>query len=192
MRAYFISILLAFLLYGCPPCDPVVLDNGPLPDSILALVPYSNGNIYRLRHSNGQLINYTSQRFSNKEIMECHPCCDYTFSYETNITRLTPDYPVFNISITLSNADTIQYEFTCFIGTYFLNIPVGRSQTGEFYHFSDSVLIGETYYYDVFRIKPSNNYLWNDYIKVDSVYYNSTSGILLIKMSNEEYFSIVD
>jgi len=124
--------------------------------------------------------------------MECHYCCDFTFSYETNITRLIPDYPVFNISMTLSNADTMQYEFSCFVGKYFLNIPVGRSQTGVSYHFSDSVLIGETYYYDVFKIKSSNNYLWNDYIKVDSVYYNSTRGILLIKMSNEEYYSIVD
>jgi len=124
--------------------------------------------------------------------MECEYCCDYTFSYEINTTRLIPDYPVFHISLFISNPDTLHYNFSCNVGKYFLNIPVNRNDYSVFHSFADSVLIRETYYYDVFRIKPYNHQLWNEAIKVDSVYYNSTNGILLIKMSNEEFYYITD
>ncbi|MBE0662642.1 MAG: hypothetical protein IH597_09255 [Bacteroidales bacterium] len=187
------NLFLVLLLYGCVPCDdPIVLDNGPLPDSILAMVPYADGNVYSLQHSNGQIINFASTRFSETEVEDCHYCCDHTISYEINSTKLTPDYPVFSIDFWLSNADTIQYGFSCNVGKYFLNIPVHKHQYSVFLDYADSIQIGSTYYYDVFRIKPYNHNLYNEPIKVDSVYYNRTEGIIFIKMSNEEYYSIID
>lgn len=192
LRTRFGVAFLMLFLYGCPPCDPIEIDNGPIPDSILALVPYNHGGIYRLRHSNGKTISFAAQRYSECQIMECRYCCDRTNRFEINTTSLTPDYPVFNISLRLSNADTAQYEFSCSVGKFFLNIPVHKSQYSVFYDFTDSLLIGEIYYHNVFRIKPYDNNLWNEPIKVDSVFYNQTEGILLIKMSNDEYYRIVD
>lgn len=193
MRTILFLVFLVLLLYGCPPCDdPIVLDNGPLPDSILALVPYEDGNVYSLQHSNGQIINFAASRFSETEVMDCDYCCDHTISYEINSTKLTPDYPVFSIDFWLSNADTTQYGFSCNVGKYFLNIPVNKNQYSVFFNYADSLKIGSTYYYDVFGIKPGNHNLWIEPIKVDSVFYNRTKGIILIKMSNEEYYSIID
>lgn len=186
------AVLVILLLYGCPPCDPIMLDNGPLPDSILTLVPYQDGETYRLKHSNGQVISFTARRYTEKELMDCHYCCDFTINYENNITQLTPDYPVFAISLMLSNADTIRYDFSCNIGKYFLNVPVKPDPYAVYVDFADSLLVGDNYYYDVFKIKPYNHSLWNEPIKVDSVFYNNENGILLIKMTNEEYYSIID
>lgn len=192
MRTQIFIFFVALFLWGCPPCDPIILDNGPLPDSILALVPYNNGNVYKLQHSNGKVINFVAHRYSQNEIMECRHCCDHIFRYETNTTKLTPDYPVFSISFMLSNADTSYFGFSCNVGKYFLNIPVSKNQHSVFVDYADSLQIGEIYYHDVLRIKPYNNNLWNEPIRVDSVFYNRTEGILLIKMSNNEYYQIVD
>jgi hypothetical protein len=181
---------LALLLSGCPPCETIIIDNGPLQDWVLSMVPYTNGNQYNLKHSNGQVINYMAERESVKEIMECRHCCDYTFSYEINTTTLTPDYPVFSIRLELSNADTTRFEFAGSIGKYFFNIPTNHNYYSSNVLFADSALIGETYYKDVYKIMPYNNGLWSDPIAVDTVYYNYTGGILLIKMSNEEFFTI--
>lgn len=193
MRTRLILVFLVLLLYGCPPCDdPVVLDHGPLPDSIHALIPYVDGNVYSFQHSNGQIINFAATRYSETEVMDCDYCCDHTISYEINSTKLTPDYPIFNIYFRLSNVDTIQYEFSSNVGKYFLNIPVNKNQYSVFINYTDSLQIGNTYYYDVFGIKPYNHNLYNEPIRVDSMFYNRTNGIILIKMSNEEYYSIID
>jgi hypothetical protein len=192
MRTGIFLLFVVVLLYGCPPCETITLDNGPLPDSLLAKVPYQDGNTYSFQHSNGQVINYTAQRATEKELMHCDHCCDYNYNYEINTTKLTPDYPVFNISLRLSNSDTIHHEFSCNIGKYFLNIPLTRSQYYVNFDFADSLQIGNTFYKEVFKIKPYNHYLYDEPVKVDSLFYNYTDGILLIKMSNEEYYRIMD
>ena len=192
MRAGISLIFVVVLLYGCPPCETITLDNGPLPDSLLALVPYQDGNTYSFQHSNGQVINYTAQRATEKELMHCDHCCDYNYNYEINTTKLTPDYPVFNIHLMLSNSDTIYPEFSCSIGKYFLNIPHAGNRYSVYFDYADSLQIGNKFYKEVYKIKSYNHYQYDEPVKVDSVFYNYTDGIILIKMSNEEYYRILD
>lgn len=189
---YFIVILL-IVLYGCRPCDqPVIIENFPIHDTILGKVPYANAQIIKLMHSNSHVINFTANHDSTTHISYCdrHKCCDYLFRYTNHKINLVPDYPIFQISFSMSNLDyqsqyiSVFIANTAFYFSYDLNSNLG-------YQIIDSIYLNNRFYYDVMKI-PNSGVYDNNLTFPDTLYYNYDYGILKIKISNNEFFTITD
>ena len=180
-------------LFSCHSCGSrVLIDNGKIPDSILAFVPYQNGQSYQFRHSAGLVIRFSSARQSREEWSLCPEYCKYETKYEVNSTTLTPDYPVFNFECDLSNLDTVHLSLTAIVGHYWFHIPINDYQS-NYCDFADSVLIGKKYYHDVFKIKSDYGFAWDrDTIFADSMYYSYRHGIIQVMMSNGEKYTIYE
>ena len=187
MKKITLGLLIAILFTSCWPCNSVIIDNGNLPDSVFSLIPYQNQKKYQFEHSAGKVITFRAQRALTYEESSCAECCD-VLKYQVDKTDLYPDYPISNITISLSNLDTNYIDFSLGIGRSGFAIPSnteGLTNT----ELVDSVLVGDTYYYDVFKLK---SFSWSEQegIYTDSLYYNFEYGILKLIMSNEEYYQI--
>jgi hypothetical protein len=186
-----IYIIIVLFLSGCWPCDTIMVENGPLPDSALGYVPYKNGGTYSFRHSNGLVINYNTTRETLEAWSGCSECCKYEYHYEVNSTRLVPDYPVFTLQFQIDNQDTLNFHCHASIGKYGFYVPTNNEfGIGNFEKF-DSVKVDSEYYYQVFKLKSNHdNYYFQDSIYVDSMYYNYENGIIKILLSNGENYTI--
>lgn len=201
MYKYFAFILLLAVLLlwtGCRPCAYQTIDLGPLPEEILAKVPYQNGRVYSFKHSAGHTVNFSTVRASRQEKTHLDDFGFYCnkeariYVYEVNTTSLKPDYPIFNIRLDLCNETDSFYRFSAQIGSASFIIPVQAADTAYWpVTVADSLQIGNKHYKEVFKLKNLNdNWYHSDSIRVDSVFYNYDQGILLIKMTNREYYAI--
>lgn len=186
-----IYLIISILLYGCWPCDSIIVENGTLPKSALKYVPYLDGNTYKFKHSNGFVISYKTNRKTEKVLERCEHCCKYKYSYEVNTTKLITNYPVFNLEFNIDNFDTLNYSCYATIGQGGFNIPINNDFDRELYQKVDSIKIGSEYYYQVFKMK-SNNFGYDSQssIYVDSLYYNYEKGVIKIILSNNENYTI--
>jgi len=188
-----IYLIFSVLLYGCWPCDTIMIENGKLPDSALKYVPYINGETYKFKHSNGLEINYKTTRETYEEWTSCSECCKYEYHFEINSTILTPDYPIFNLQFQIDNRDTLNYQCYASIGKYGFYIPTNNEHDIDYYEQVDSVQIDSVYYYQVFKLKSNyDNYYSRDSIYVDSIYYSYDKGIIKILLSNNENYTIYE
>ena len=193
MNKITLAVILILAFSSCWRCDdPIVIDRGKIPDSILSYVPYQNGLNYKFRHSGGLVIGFSAVRASNEAWQECHRCCKFAYKYEENVTTLIPDYPIFNIGFNLANRDSLFFDFGVWIGRDGFSIPANDYQAG-FAGFADSVMIGEKPYFNVFKIKSyySSGHP-RDTLFTDSIYYSYQHGLILIKMSNGEKYTIYE
>jgi hypothetical protein len=185
-------VVLAITLSGCPPpCESYLkVDNGAIPDSIISLVPYSDGDTVRFRHSMGHIIGYAVERERNfyTEIFDRGACIELT--YETDNTLLTPDYPVFSFALNITGFDTTLYVLDIMMGSNYVSIPL-NSEYWDNYKITDSVEVQSIFYYDVFKLKASS-YWYNSSSEMylDSLYFNFSSGILKLIMSNNENYTL--
>ena len=191
MKRNILLLILAIILNSCWPCkvDPIIVENGSLTDSILNRVPYQQGEVCKLQHINGVIINFETLRETYDEFTSCDHCCDFEYHYQVNKTALIADYPLFDIEFLLDNQDTIYYWCSLSIGKSGFTIPISEYAGINRY---DSIKLGANVYYDVLKLK--SNYDSNydvDSIYVDSLYYNYTHGILKILMSNKESYEKV-
>ncbi len=190
-----IAFVLSFVILftACHPCDPpATIDNGTMPDQVLNLVPYQNAQTYKFRHSAGLIIEFASARQSREEWLRCEECCSVEVKFEVNTTTLIPDYPIFTFSFDLSNMDTVNYSLVASVGYYQFFIPTNINQSRN-YEFYDSVMINKKFYRDVFKLKSNYGYYYDrDTIFADSMYYSYERGIIQIKMSNGEKYSIYE
>ena len=193
MNKYVFILLLLITATACCPYDPpVLIDYGKIPDSILVMVPYQNGQIYKFRHSGGLAIEFTAMRQSNEKWQGCENewCCQIKYKYEENTTTLIPDYPVFSFGLDLENMHPEAFGFIVRVGYYWFQVPTNGYQSNNC-GFADSLLIGDKFYYDVFKIKSIYGTAYDrDTIFADSMYYSYKKGILQVKMSNGEKYSI--
>lgn len=179
------------MLSSCLPCDTITVENGALPDSALSFVPYQNGETYKLKHSNGLIINFETTRSTRDEWSHCTECCNYEYHFEINTTRLIPDYPIFDCNFDISNRDTTYFDCYASIGKYGFYIPTSDFQL-DYFEKVDSLTLDSVSYYNVFKLKSDyGSYYDQDSIYADSLYYNFQHGILKILMSNGEYYEIV-
>ncbi|MBI9069169.1 MAG: hypothetical protein JEZ09_17870 [Salinivirgaceae bacterium] len=188
-----IYLIFSILLYGCLPCDTIMIENGALPDSTLKYVPYVNGKTYKFKHSNGLKVNYKTTRETHEEWTSCAECCKYEYHYEVNSTILIPDYPIFEFQFQIDNRDTLNYNCYASIGKYGFYIPTNNEYDIDYYEQVDSVQIDSVYYYQVFKLKSNyDNYYSRDSIYVDSIYYSYDKGIIKILLSNNENYTIYE
>ncbi len=187
-------VILQFLLVACPNCpEPEHIDVGEIPEEILNLVPYQDGESYNFIHSEGQVILFSTQRNTEEEYFSCENyCCETIYEYDLNTTRLTPNYTLFPIKIIISTNNFQEtptaYYLNLKIGTGYVQIP---QSTENNYNgtFVASININNIDYTNVYKLKAST-YETATGIKIDSVYYNYQKGILKILMDNEEYYEI--
>lgn len=186
--------ILPFVLFSaCSPCaDPILIDRGKIADTALKMVPYQNGKTYRLQHSAGLVISFTATRQSREEYLECEECCKYRYKYEVDETTLTPDYPIFNLGFQISNFDSTRLSFSGNAGYYNFHIP-SLADGLNIPEFAGSMVLDGREFYDVYRMKSDYGYLSRkDTIYPDSLYYSYGLGIIQLKMSNGERYSIYE
>lgn len=181
---------LLLLLASCHCPDPILIDLGPVPDSLLATISYQDGITYQFRHSGGLVIDFAASRGSRGEQTWCEEwCCDYVYKYQVNTTLLHSNYPVFDLKLAVSNQN-ISYPFIdIVIGSSSFYLPLNPDEYPEA-GFADSLLIDNHLHYNVFRIRMTNSGFPQGSIYADSLYYNFTDGIIRIIMSNGELYGI--
>lgn len=174
----------------CP--DPIIIENPPLQDSILAKVPYTKNQIVKFRHSNGHVINFIVNLDSSKFISECerYKCCDYLFKYTNYRIKLIPDYSIFSIDFSMSNIDYQSKFISVFIANSSFNFSYDFNLNYGF-QIIDSVYLNNQFYYDVLKISNSGVYD-NSPTFPDTLYYNFEHGLLKINISNNEFYTITD
>jgi hypothetical protein len=182
--------LFLLLLASCRCPDPILVDLGSIPDSILARVPYQSGMTYSFKHSGGQVIDFTASRDSKYEQTWCEEwCCDYVYKYQVNTTTLHPDYPVFDLNLQVSNQNIEYPSIFAWFGHSSFYLPLNPDQFHEA-GFSDSLLMGGRWFYRVFSTKMMEGGFPMGSIYADSLYYNLTEGIIRIIMSNGEFYAV--
>jgi len=191
-KAAYLLVFLIFML-GCRPCEVTTIELANIPDTILAKVPYKNGESIIMEHSQGKNIEFIVNRKNTKQQTYCEHCCKYNYIYEIDETNLTPNYPIFSISFSISGLDTVNYNISSYLGNSSVNIPAYYNKTNNYYNtkLEDSILIKDKKYYQIFKIKSSVNDFYKDLLFVDSIYYNHKFGLLKIIMSNEETYTLL-
>ncbi len=194
MRILVISLIasLLLLLSGCDRCrNPKIIDSGELTAEQLALVPYTDGQVVRLRHSGGLVIDYNVSRSTNIEMREYFGKCE-TLKFRVNKVSLVPEYPVFPMVFYIANTDENFTAFEASIGRYYYYLPKDKESFFSYGTMNDMPL-NDTIYRDVFYMKtPAWSIPAFDVIYVDSLYYNYTSGVIKVTMSNRENYTIYE
>jgi len=192
MKYLLIMCIGLLLLSGCCPYgDPVKVDMGFIPDSILSLNPYEDGGYYSFKHSAGSMIYYTASREAKEVFWDnshAEQCTDTIFILQENRTSLRSNYPIFDMGIRISNFIDDKYSYSVFVGTDYFAIPISYGDPNA-YQYYDSINMDNKWYHQVYTFA-TNIELSNDEVHLDSLYYSIESGVLKLKMSNDEYYQI--
>ncbi len=198
--------LLVFVLIFSSCCNEQSIETAryELSPEELQLIPYQMGQEINFKHSKG----YT---FSFKTIMdkvewkEYHDFCEWNCcgqdysSYQVKNTQIQSSYPNLTIDFSLGGLDYRDYQNALEINInsrHFISLPydtlgniVCDGTTNTICH--DSILIDNTYYYDV-KEKPFDRHSFiqdSSVLIPESIIYND-NGLIQIKMSNNETYSI--
>lgn len=189
-----LSGFLVFFLSGCFNCDTVIVDNGPLSQYYLDMIPYQDGEQYLFEHSGGKQISFFTHRENLESFSFCEDCCEVRYKYDQAVVTLFPDYPLFNFNLFISNSDTTQIDFTAEFMNYIFVIP--SSDGNDLYDdsFIGSYTLDEVVYENVFGVTSYTSDLIdnNSELGTDSLYYSYQDGIIKLIMSNGEYYKKVD
>ncbi len=189
MKKIIFTLLLIPFLYGCPyPCDGKSEEVGPLSAEVLTLCPYQNGDKIKLVHNNGKVIQFEVNRSLSKDVFYGISECGSVLNFEKCEIRLTPDYPIFNVSIDIINASRPINEFIISIGRDYFKFMYSDLNGFVDQEIIDSLLIDNNTYYNVFKLPNLNNYGITKNL-VDSLYYNVEKGIIKITLSNGESYT---
>lgn len=178
-------IILCFCRFQCTSrCEThKTEDLGSLSQEALLLVPYTNADTIHFKHSQGEIFSFAVQRKSEKINNSFTESCNSYIS-EENTTHLIPDYPIFSCDLRIHQYDSINYNIDIYIGNNYFYIPNGN---WDF----DSLYLNNRKYNHVWGLQATNeSYFKNSTITVDSLYYNTSNGILKITMTNGEYYEL--
>lgn len=193
------------LLTACPHSSKTTYkDLGKIPEQYLATVPYQDGDVFRLQHEgNRVVIDFTVSRHRQKEtgydyiyLEKYKPAPNYYYDYEVDITKCTPNYPIFDVELSFSNlymlyeeegmASEAEKQANLFaVGS--ARIPFNGEDHSN-YNVVDSLEINGHYYHDVFKLKADNYNVEEGSIYAETYYYNYETGLLGVIMSNGEKY----
>lgn len=196
-------ILGALMLYftACkqdPPATPLI-HLGDIPEEYLATVPYQDGDVVKMMHENSKLvINY---RVSRSRFHNMSEPIGEDYDYQVDFTHLKPDYPTFDLGITLT-AEYKKYELEdeeapktglILLKESSTDIPfINTDATG--FSVLDSLEVNGHVYYDVFKLDCEPYEFSPDYsvpthsINTATCYYNYAKGFIGIELSNNEKY----
>ena len=204
-KAVFTMALVAMsvLFTACPRSKQVHVDLGSIPDQYLATVPYRNGDVFKMQHESDRLvIDFTVSRHRQIEtgfdyVYEKNkPAPNYVYDYEVDITKCTPNYPIFEVEINFSNAYMAYDEEDMPSWEKSANLfAVGSARIPFFgeehpnYEMLDSLKVNGRYYCDVFKLMANADYYESEgSIHAETYYYNYEKGLLGVIMSNGEKY----
>ena len=199
--------VMAILFTACPRKEVQYIDLGKTPEQYLATVPYKNGDVFRMQHESDRVvIDFTVSRHRQKGMEEGYgpvptrfqPAPDWYCEYETDFTKCTPSYPIFDVTIQFSNQYMVYQEeqgydpfpkLAQINGVGVATVPFFGEDCSD-YEMADSLEINNRYYYDVFKLKSElvDYYEEEGSIHADTYYYNYEKGLLGIVMSNGEKY----
>ena len=188
---YVMMVVMTVVLTGCPPpCEYRLIDYGTLSEEAISCSPYMDGQSYSLVHSGGQKITFLASRVREIRREYWDECVE--MSRETDVTTLNPDYPLFPCLVGIYKTDTSRFECVIWAGgSSFPFPPTTGIDNGHSYY--DSIQIGQNWYSEVYKI---GNSWWDGnpggQILADSIYYNTSHGILKILMTNGEFYEITE
>ena len=172
---------------------------GDIPDEYLATVPYRNGDVVKMMHESSRLvIDYRVERSRFHNMFE--PTGE-DYDYQVDFTHLKPDYPTFDMRITLT-AEYKKYELEgeeapksglIMLKGSSTGVPfINTDETG--YAILDSLEVNGHMYYDVFKLDCRHYEFPPDYeiqapqIYTSICYYNYAKGIIGVELSNNEKY----
>lgn len=193
------------LITGCCNEDDVEVARYNLTSYELGLIPYTLGQKVVFTHSNGYEFDAYVQEISTQwqryyDFCEWFCCGQHYFSYQTKEVILQSSYPNLRMRFKLSenfygeylpmhlhfdinhrHIITMPYDS---LGGFLLNIP------GMILH--DTITIsGEKYYCVIEKDFDFHMFINSEDINApETIYYNNTVGLIQIKMSNDETFTI--
>ena len=196
------------LLTACPQHkEPMYKDLGRIPAQYLATVPYQDGDVFRMQHESDRvIIDFTVSRHRQKEtgydyiyLEKYKPAPNYYYDYEVDITKCTPNYPIFDVEISFSNiyllyeeegmASEVEKQANLFaVGSAWIPF-FGEDHSN--YNVADSLEINRRYYHDVFKLTAEKSYYYEEdenAIYAETYYYNYEKGLLGVIMSNGEKY----
>lgn len=172
---------------------------GDIPEEYLATVPYRNGDVVKMMHESSKLvINY---RVSRSRFHNMSEPIGEDYDYQVDFTHLKPDYPTFDLGITLT-AEYKKYELEdeeapktglILLKESSTDIPfINTDATG--FSVLDSLEVNGHVYYDVFKLDCEPYEFSPDYsvpthsINTATCYYNYAKGFIGIELSNNEKY----
>lgn len=188
---YVMMAVMMVVLTGCPPhCEYSLIDFGTLSEEAISYSPYVDGQSYSFVHSGGQKITYLASRTREMQTEYLDRCGE--ISYEMDLTILIPDYPLFPCDVSIQKIDTSIFECYIRAGDSFFWFPTTSwNDVGN--TFFDSIQFGDNWYREVYKM---GNSWWNTnpegLIQPDSLFYNTSFGILKILMTNGEFYEICE
>ena len=196
---------LLLLLTACPRSKPTYIDLGKIPVQYLTTVPYKNGEVFRMQHETSKVIvDFEVERHRRKTSSEGYgplptrfePAPDYYYEYEVDMTTCKPKYPVFDLSISLSNAYMLNevemqswYKKAEIFAVGSARVPFVGDDHSD-YEIIDSLEVNGHYYKDVFKLKTDNNN--DELIHAETIFYNYENGFVGIVMSNGEKYMLYE
>lgn len=198
-------VILSLLVSSCCTKDPIETARYELTPDELALLPYTKGEKINFIHSNGYPFDFYVAKDkiewkTYNDFCEWH-CCGYEyFSYQVKTSILESAYPKFEIIFSLGDTkfhDNYPQALNIKVNNrHFIQFPydslahfICDSVTGTAYY--DSVYLNNQMFYKVVKRDFDNHYFINDSSALVpmSVYFNNL-GLIQLKMSNHETFTI--
>ncbi len=199
----FIILILGAVLYSCKD-HPVEIARFELGEAEQNLVPYHSGQQIDFIHSNGYefTFNVTQESlewFKHFDFCEWGCRNQEYFSYQVKTVIMESDYPVLSLRFCVGG-DAWQEYYDNVLNfdinqRHFISMPYNSQAeficdtlTGIVVY--DTVLIGTTEYYNVYeKAFDSSFFIDSTNMAPKSILYNS-QGLLQIKMSNDETYSV--
>lgn len=198
---YLITYLI--ILSAFPTCcndAAVETEKISLSESEVQLIPYSLNQSINFQHSNGFTFNFvvTQDNYNWNSDNYCDECCggEYT-SYQERFVSLESEYPEFNISLSLNSLQYFEIEGK------FMDVKINRYNSNLEYDDNskficenvichNEIVINGKSYFNVIESGLENNYDDDSSINLypQKLLYNKNFGIIQIKMSNNETYSL--
>lgn len=184
-------LMLTIVFTACPSnyeVEHIYLDD--LTEDVRAKIPYQQGDVVKLLHENNRTtINFTASReLINETENEGFYNHTKVIHYQYDIVKLTPDYPLFDINLSLCNYSQYgdeEYEIMP-------HISMGNETFRLDSHciMVDTLTLNDKEYYSVMKayITPDDS----STTSFDTLFYNYEYGILQIKMKNGETYTYID
>ncbi len=184
IKYIFTALIIANVGFCTPDCGDRIPIESSLPEDVSGKIPYQNIQSVTFKHNLGKEINYSIKRFSGREeTSQCDACCTQII-YDFEKTNLVPNYPTFEMEVSLESYDSASFSYVLIVGNSIFNM-----NNEEYFTLRDSVNVGGNYFKEVYKMK-NRNHDSEQGVYPDSVYYNFSQGFLKIIMSNNEFYEV--
>jgi len=184
MNKYLIIIIL--LLIGACCKDSIELKRYLLTDTEKSVIPYSNNEKVRFAHSNGFEFDISVSNITiSLERTETEHCGENYISFEKILVNLQSNTPELYINISIVPFEYYNDNMSISVNSYYFDSkPINSAPD------IDILKLGDRIFLDVYEF--TNENCDPAIICPKTVFFNKNVGIIQIKMTNDETFTITD